>query len=710
MNTNPAWEFSMNASATVSIPPDQADALFPFHFVIDDSMNLVQLGQGLHKLLPDMQPGMVLSDHLEMNSPHLRLEAIDPDEHARSVFIFTSHSRSLRLKGQMFPVTHRAQRCLFFAVSPVVENMQSIKNLGLMLNDFAVHDSVTDLILLLQAQGTTLRELQALSDSYGKEIGARQHAEEELRSALDKAEAASKAKTDFLAMMSHEMRTPLNAVLGMLTLLQDAELDSALRGYVQSAHDAGSGLLDLIGDVLDLSKMNAGKHELEISPFSAVDLLNSVVTLLKPMAKRKGIWFEFKSHEHAKLAFYGDAGRLRQVLLNLTANALKFTDEGGVEIDLEVSNASENRYRLHFCVSDSGIGIPLSRQADLFKEFETLDSSYARRHGGTGLGLAISRRLVELMDGEIGFESAEGKGSRFWFDVELEACVRPQIEEQSVSDSEVHPAGRPGRVLLVEDVVANRQVAIEFLNRAGYRVDAVVDGREAVTAVAQFPYDVVLMDISMPSMDGIEATRQIRALPGPMSTIPIIAMTAHVMKGDRESFLAAGMNDYLQKPINRALMLKMVAQHVSTSVGVDKTEGPVIAPPEPAGLMVSQNEHGEVVDLETLRQIGRDTDPALVPELVSLFIDDARQRVQCISQALVRDDLASVNNEVHALGSSSATYGLPGMHATARRCEHALREQDAVRGRALAIHVVEDAQHALSELEAAVCDAFKVTG
>ncbi len=316
----------------------------------------------------------------------------------------------------------------------------------------------------------------------------------------------------------------------------------------------------------------------------------------------------------------------------------------------------------------------------------------------------------------MGYSSREGQGSRFWFKVELEACELPTVRHAGGSTARKAPVGRSARILLAEDVAANRKLAKELLQRAGYTVDAVSDGGEAVTAVSGFPYDLVLMDISMPMVDGLEATRRIRALPDPLCRIPIIAMTAHAMTGDRESFLAAGMDDYLQKPVNNEALLDAVARWSQGTAGVRLAASVSDQEPPPGGETPARPsvtlgvDAVDLVDPETLAQLGRDTDPDLVSELVGLFIDDARGRVERIASALDEGDMATIDHEVHALGSSSATYGLPAMHRLARRCEEALRESDEVQGRELAAALVDSAAEAFDALERHAVQATDVPG
>ncbi|HEY5789998.1 MAG TPA: PAS domain S-box protein [Gammaproteobacteria bacterium] len=534
--------------------------------------------------------------------------------------------------------------------------------------------------------------------AHSTDISAMKRTETQLRAAITAAEAASRAKTGFLATMSHEIRTPLNAVLGLLGLLQDEALEPRLRGYVRTARDAGEALLALVSDILDYSKMEAGKLELEESPFDPARLLASVRALLEPRALEKRLGFHLELDSAMPDAVRGDPGRLRQVLLNLAGNAIKYTQSGKVSVRLESRPVGGSRHRLRYIVEDTGIGIPAERQAELFTEFTMLDASYARRYGGTGLGLAISRRLVELMGGRIGVDSTPGQGSRFWFELELPESELPA----STSSLELPalPECRPARVLLAEDVAANRLVAKELLERAGHLVDSVADGEEALHAVTAYPYDLVLMDVSMPRMDGLQATREIRALDGPVARIPIVAMTAHAMRGDRESFLAAGMDDYLHKPVVREELLLMVARWSSARADAAEAFEPMAQrQPEPLPGSDRVEVANAAVDAETLTQLGRDTDPALVPELVKLFLDDARGRVTRIAQAVADADLACIEHEAHALGSSAATYGLPGIHRAARRCEELLRTGDHPGGIAGARALVSEADPAFTALE-----------
>ena len=366
------------------------------------------------------------------------------------------------------------------------------------------------------------------------------------------AEAATRAKSEFLAAMSHEVRTPLNAILGMTGLLLDSTLQREQRDYAETVRAQASTMVTLINDILDFSKIEAGRLDLEAIPFQPSALCAEVVDLLSFRAKEKGIGLDYPRGPGDDGSFLGDPGRIRQILLNLVGNAVKFTGEGQVELRCAVENTGENG-QIRFTVRDSGVGIPAEAQHKLFQAFAQGERSTTRRFGGTGLGLAISRQLVELMGGSIGFESEEGAGATFWVLLTLpRSRVMPPQSPRGKSADDAEPGLRvDARVLLVEDNPVNQKVAMLQLERMGCSVDLATNGLEAIDAYKRLEYDIILMDCQMPEMDGFEATRMIRTLEVPGKRTPVIALTANAMKGDRDRCFASGMDDYLAKPVER---------------------------------------------------------------------------------------------------------------------------------------------------------------
>lgn len=461
---------------------------------------------------------------------------------------------------------------------------------------------------------------------------------EQLETAMEQALAASKAKTEFLANMSHELRTPMNGFLGMIELVLDSPLNGEQREQLITAQRSAQALLAILNDILDLSKIESGRMLLEAVPFSLRTMAGDCARLHQVKAQQNSVGLRMIVGSEVPEAFVGDPLRLKQILNNLLSNAVKFTAEG--EIILRISSAagkSEDSRILHISVRDSGAGIPADKLPFIFDKFTQADGSISRRFGGSGLGLAITKQLVGLFNGTLSVSSQVGIGSEF--SVRLPLTTAPEsLKLEPHAGEAAAPVPRDALVLVVEDNVVNQKVIKGLLQRRGIRMETASDGSQALAMLEHFDFDAILMDVQMPVMDGLEATRRIRAIPR-WRNLPIIAMTAHAMSGDRERCLSAGMDAYLAKPVNSAELFRMLDAQLSGPRMVEKHVNA---------------EKDEAVPLDPRwKEQHCEGDPGLVDDVLSLFLQVAPERIDRIQAAVVKGNTTTVEQEAAAMRQSA---------------------------------------------------------
>jgi len=504
---------------------------------------------------------------------------------------------------------------------------------------------------------TRTEEMRRLAEEAltAEKIKSENHAKEALR--------LSVTKSKFLANMSHEIRTPMNGILGFLTLIEAGAYENKeeLKQFSSSAKYSAESLLDVINSILDLSKIEAGKAEIEEQDFHLIQVIDHSISVITPKAVEKQVTIFKEIPDNVETDLTGDQTKIRQILLNLLSNAIKFTTNGTIEIKVRTKREEGDDVRLFISVIDSGIGIPADKVNQLFKPFSQVDGSERRQLGGTGLGLVICKEFVNLMGGKIGVSSEKGKGSSFNFDIKVKAqsavtanhsydgdVVLTEQKETTVleckDNDELTATRSEHHILLAEDNLINQKVSIKILNRVGYKVTAVGNGAEVLEAIDKDKFDLILMDIQMPEVDGYAATNEIRKLNNGYSKIPIIALTAHALMGDRENCINAGMNDYLTKPI---VANKLISK-VDTLLKIDQYE------PEPVAEVIQADL--VIFDYERLKKVSMG-DAEFEKELLTSFIEDIYAKLDKMTELINLKDTNKILGLAHTIKGASYSVG-----------------------------------------------------
>ena len=690
---------------TYRLDDGQLARIFPFHLVLDPDLRIVSHGPSLGKIDPSLREQPSFTDHFRIRTPRidpdfetlhrvasevsagnaspaagkpvLTLVSAEPGDRdyeptttssSDTLYVLDHLASGLSLRMQM--IAANDPTTLVFVGSPLLTEPGQLDRYGLSISDFAPFDCSLDYILALRTKDSLIDETTRLTSKL-------EQTNQDLQEQIEARAAADKAKDLFLMTMSHEIRTPMNAITGLTSLLLQLDSDTTRRRHLSTVETAARTLQSLIDGVLDFTKIESGAFENCEEDFDLLDLVEQAVRLFGPAAREKGLELGYEFGPSAPRAVHGDLALFNRVVSNLTHNAIKFTETGWIEIAVTARPIPDHAAMVRVEVTDTGIGLAAADQERIFDRFTQVRSSATSGAGGTGLGLAISRKICEARGGRIGVESTPGQGSVFWFEFPLqlradapqESAPSPQPAQQQHTPDAFETA-LP--VLVVDDNAINRNMVVDMLEWLGVETEAVADGMTALERTADRNFSAILMDIQMPGLDGYETARRIRSRDGRDADIPIIGLSANAFQQDREAGLAAGMDDYVAKPITIESMIKVLRRWPQTGYR-STNNAPRDAGQEPSMIGRLSPEAADLVASSPLLEVG---DDSTVSEYLEDFIAAAPETLAALRQSLDERTFDEIYRLAHNLKGSSLFLGIDTLTEMARRLELASEQCD----------------------------------